>query len=117
MFQSQRSRFDERFAVLLRRLRVLARPAGAGQRAAQMSVGELVEKPSRPDDLRVGGSDPLGEFTVGGNHDPITIRPCHCGDGFVAVIGRMHHLHAVDVVNGPSDPTLAWCSVNSSLPR
>jgi hypothetical protein len=96
---------------------MLDRPAAAGQRAAQMSVDELVEKPSRPDDLCVGSSDPLPEFTVGGNHDHITIRRCHCGDGFVAVIGCMYHRHAADVVNGPSDPTSTCHSVNSSLPR
>jgi hypothetical protein len=48
--------------VLIPRLRL--RSAG--------SVDELVEQPARPDDLCVGGSDRVGQFTVGHDHDHVT---------------------------------------------
>jgi hypothetical protein len=46
---------------------------------------------------RVGGSDPFGQFTVGRNHDHLTIRFGDGGDHVVALAGRMHNLHAVHV--------------------
>src|SRR5258706_8719870 len=47
-------------------------------RRTHPSVNELVEQPARPDDLRVGGSDPFAQFTVGRDHDHVTMG---LGDG------------------------------------
>ena len=67
--------------VLIPRLRL--RSAG--------SVDELVVRPARPDDPCVGGSDPFGQFTVGRDHDHVTIRLGDGGARVVALAGRMHN--------------------------
>ena len=50
--------------------------------------------PARPDDLRVGRSDPFGQFTVGRDHDHLTIGLGDRGGRAVALFGRVHILHA-----------------------
>ena len=82
-------------------------PFGSAPGLPAHSVDELLEQPARSDDLCVGGADPVGQFTVGGHHDHVTIGSGDGGDRVVAIAGRVYNLDAVHlslVSSRPASP-------------